>query len=360
MTQTILDGSTKTTQNQYTGPENELTVDQSNRNLRLHDAATPGGKEFLNRDNADVRYQARSTELDGITEFEPQQKGLLVRLGPSDYRLRTLTVDGASLVVSNANGYLGNPLIGLAATITSEHTWEGQQLFNEVVEFSAGINADVAGDVTGNLTGDVTGNVTGNLTGDATGNHSGAFTGDVDVSDGTIIFADGQIPVEAIGGLVAFVKLHGFPAGAITAWSGAADAVPSGWFLCNGLNGTPDLRSRFLVGAGAGSAYSVGDTGGANSVTPIIDIENDGAHTHALGGSTASAMTGVTLNVTVNRPEFEQHQHDFVENVTLSDPGHSHVQNGTAESNGVHNHAAISSAINNRPPYYALCYIMKG
>ena len=50
------------------------------------------------------------------------------------------------------------------------------------------------------------------------------------------------------------------PAGLICLWSGAADALPAGWALCNGSNGTPDLRGRFLVGAGG--SYAVGDTGG--------------------------------------------------------------------------------------------------
>lgn len=44
------------------------------------------------------------------------------------------------------------------------------------------------------------------------------------------------------------------PTGLICLWSGAADALPAGWALCNGSNGTPDLRGRFLVGAGGSYA----------------------------------------------------------------------------------------------------------
>ena len=35
------------------------------------------------------------------------------------------------------------------------------------------------------------------------------------------------------------------PVGCIILWSGAANKIPEGWALCNGQNGTPDLRNRF-------------------------------------------------------------------------------------------------------------------
>lgn len=59
------------------------------------------------------------------------------------------------------------------------------------------------------------------------------------------------------------------PAGCILLWSGAIVDIPDGWLLCNGASGTPDLRDRFIVGAG--SAYAPDGTGGSNTM----------AHTHA-------------------------------------------------------------------------------
>jgi hypothetical protein len=53
------------------------------------------------------------------------------------------------------------------------------------------------------------------------------------------------------------------PSGGIIAWSGSIGSIPSGYVLCNGSNGTPDLRDRFLVGSG--TSYSVGSTGGFTS-----------------------------------------------------------------------------------------------
>ena len=63
--------------------------------------------------------------------------------------------------------------------------------------------------------------------------------------------------------------------------------APSGWAICNGQNGTPDLRDRFIVGAG--SAYSVNNTGGANSVT-LTEAQMP-SHNHSFSGSSSHSHT---------------------------------------------------------------------
>src|SRR5699024_9581876 len=68
------------------------------------------------------------------------------------------------------------------------------------------------------------------------------------------------------------------PAGMIMMWSGSTtSSIPAGWALCNGSNGTPDLRDRFIVGAGGD--YGAGNTGGANSVT--LTTAQIPAHNHS-------------------------------------------------------------------------------
>jgi hypothetical protein len=52
------------------------------------------------------------------------------------------------------------------------------------------------------------------------------------------------------------------PIGGIILWSGAEADVPAGWQLCNGLNNTPDLRERFVVGSDDSSVYTTGQSGG--------------------------------------------------------------------------------------------------
>ena len=126
----------------------------------------------------------------------------------------------------------------------------------------------------------------------------------------------------------------GIPSGFIGLWSGAANAIPSGWYLCNGSNGTPDLRDRFVVGAGSG--YSVGNTGGANTVT--LTINEMPAHDHD------TDLDGYKVFATGPQP---------MGFIGYGGPGgypggYVNMQN-----------TGGGQAHENRPPYYALCYIMK-
>ncbi len=115
------------------------------------------------------------------------------------------------------------------------------------------------------------------------------------------------------------------PSGGIIIWSGASNAIPSGWYLCNGQNSTPDLRNRFIVGAGSG--YSVGNTGGSADATLV-------SHSHSVRIGQSEDAGDRTLAY-----------HDDSSGYTN--------ETGLVNSNG-------SSATNaNLPPYYALCYIMK-
>ena len=66
------------------------------------------------------------------------------------------------------------------------------------------------------------------------------------------------------------------PSGLIAMWSGSIGSIPSGWYLCDGSNGTPNLTDRFIIGAG--STYAVNGTGGVSSVT--LTTNNLPAHTH--------------------------------------------------------------------------------
>ena len=61
--------------------------------------------------------------------------------------------------------------------------------------------------------------------------------------------------------LPAGAQADGLPSGVIVMWSGELDAIPSGWALCDGSNGTPDLRDRFVLGVGA--PEYLGSTGGS-------------------------------------------------------------------------------------------------
>lgn len=368
--------------NQFLGFVRELTVDTDNAELRLHDGVTEGGRRFLDRDANDNRYQARSVELDGLLGWEPQERGFTVRLGPSTYRLRSITVNGQNLEITNANGFEGNPYIELAPVIESEHLWLGQQTFNEPILATSGVAGDLLGDTVGTHTGDVVGNVTGNLEGNANGNHTGTFTGSGDFSDGSLVLADEQILLNWLSPEIVQAWIRaGVPVGTVIAFSGNIANVPANWSLCDGTNGTPDLRNRFIVGAG--SDFAADSTGGASSHTHGITIESGGAHTH----------TGTVGGHALTVAQIPQHKHangvtdsgtdlfsrgSTAAAVTTPDSIDNNSNNGTLEGwtsdvgggeehthpldldeSGAHNHTGTSDSASSLPPYYALVYIMK-
>ena len=111
------------------------------------------------------------------------------------------------------------------------------------------------------------------------------------------------------------------PAGSIVMWSGSIVDIPDGWALCDGTQGTPDLRDKFILGAG--NTYNPGDTGG--SATHTHTVPN---HTHDLSKS----MTRVPFG-----------DEDYV----LTDVFIDETAIGE------------TSTASNLPPYYALAFIMK-
>ncbi|MCE5333163.1 MAG: hypothetical protein LLG06_01095 [Desulfobacteraceae bacterium] len=124
------------------------------------------------------------------------------------------------------------------------------------------------------------------------------------------------------------------PSGIIAMWSGRASDIPPGWALCNGQSGTPDLRDRFVLGAG--NAYGIGATGGEATHTLTIGEIPQHAHQERVNSTNGDRggyiqPTGQTANAggptTTNMPT-------------------------TLEAGGGQPH-------NNMPPFYALCFIMK-
>jgi hypothetical protein len=171
------------------------------------------------------------------------------------------------------------------------------------------------------------------------------------------------------------------PRGAIIMWGGIIASIPTGWQLCDGSNGTPNLLDRFVIGAGL--SYPAGNIagasiGGTNSVT--LTNSNLPTHTHSVALSATTDASGA-------------HNH------TIIDPGHQHYSFGDGAPNGggagsaltsssrtplpvqsattgvsltqaashVHtfnvsgnvNSAGSGQSFSILPTYYALCYIQK-
>jgi hypothetical protein len=133
--------------------------------------------------------------------------------------------------------------------------------------------------------------------------------------------------------------------GMILMWSGAADKIPTGWKLCDGNNGTPDLRNRFLVGAG--DDYPVNNKGGQNQVTLSVgelpkhshDVEDRG-HSHALKVQKGKSDNANDRDVMLPAGDDVYPTNHVTSNFTILEKGDG-------------------KPFDIRPLYYALCFIMK-
>lgn len=135
------------------------------------------------------------------------------------------------------------------------------------------------------------------------------------------------------------------PSGLIALWSGSIGSIPAGWYLCNGSNGTPDLRDRFVVGAG--STYAVDATGGSANAIVV-------SHTHT------NSVTDPGHTHTYTSPAFGAagEYADKSAVPTTTNTGATTASQTTGISVTIDS-AGTSGTNANLPPYYALCYIMK-
>jgi len=189
------------------------------------------------------------------------------------------------------------------------------------------------------------------------------------------------------------------PRGAVIMWYGSAGSIPSGWALCDGSNVggylTPDLRDRFIVGAG--SSYNLGSTGGTSSVT----LSADQLPSHSHSGSTDTQSSNHTHNFSAVTSSAGVHYHTFPGDdqldgasgrggwvaayddafpydaksnrsgggkvwQTSQSGSHGHTISGTTDGMSQnHAHQFVTNSVGggaaheNRPPFYALFYIIK-
>lgn len=141
------------------------------------------------------------------------------------------------------------------------------------------------------------------------------------------------------------------PANIIIAWSGAINEIPNGWAFCDGNNQTPDLRNRFIIGAG--NLYALNSTGGSkdsvlgiHSHTPNVSTSTSHTHSLAVGSFTSGVTTAST------GPEGNAFNPRTISNTTnAGNSNHTHTINFET--------VGEDPTDKNLPPYYALAFIMK-
>jgi len=161
--------------------------------------------------------------------------------------------------------------------------------------------------------------------------------------------------VGEVRSIVGNIEYYMLPKGAIMMWAGTLNSIPPGWQLCDGTNGTPDLRDRFILGVSTGE--NPGATGGSHFYTLTTDhlpphshsITADGNHTHTKQyhyqtGNVVYYNTGTNYTITITSGAY---------------------QNITTSTAGYHNHGGFTgftgdgAQIDNRPAFYKLAFICK-
>jgi len=175
------------------------------------------------------------------------------------------------------------------------------------------------------------------------------------------------------------------PAGVIVMWSGLLANVPTGWVLCDGTGGTPDLRDRFIKGWTAG--VDPGATGGATthshgtgtyaaSAHAGAAVEDHGSHTHTYtqvvnhthalstilrsattGGATTKVALTSDTSSTADTASLTDNPGGGVATGTTAGPSATLTHTVTQPS--AHTLSGSSEAVNHEPTYFQLAYIMK-
>lgn len=201
-------------------------------------------------------------------------------------------------------------------------------------------------------------------------------------------FFDGVVWVQAIGpqGPAGPPGTNAsLPSGIILMWSGTINTIPIGWALCDGNNGTPNLLDRFVISV-PNASTNPGATGGNSSYTLVTNQMP--AHTHVATGSTSTtgnhSHTGSTNTAgahthTMPGYHLSNNPGGSIPFYNWANPGNPAVNTNTTSSSGNHSHTLTTNttgnhnhdinitttpaggnvAIDNRPAYYTLAFIMK-
>lgn len=202
------------------------------------------------------------------------------------------------------------------------------------------------------------------------------LTGGGDLSANRTINVGAGTGIDVAEDSISINPSYRFPVGGIIMWSGSVASIPSGWALCDGNNGTPDLRNKFIVGAESDSENTTypnvgpGATGGSADAIVVTHNHGVGTLSGSLSGST-DIDGSHSHEITTYAVDPELSNIGLVKNQTVDDndtglvntsthDGHTHnLSNVTVSFSGNTGDEGSSGTNANLPPYYALAYIMR-
>ena len=163
------------------------------------------------------------------------------------------------------------------------------------------------------------------------------------------------------------------PTGLISLWSGSIGSIPSGWLLCDGNNSTPDLRDRFIVGAG--NNYAVAGQGGSTDAIVVAhthtatSVVTESPHTHFVANTNfANPGTGVYGSPSITNSNYvsggnyaqgQEEKYSLNGDSTVANAGLTNSVSTGLTVATTNTSTGTSGTNANLPPYYALAYIMK-
>ena len=314
------------------GTESGTWGTSTNTNWNLIEQAV-AGVQSITMINADYTLtvvngasdESRNAVL-SVTGTNSAIRKIVIPAVTKTYIVYNNTTGGYAITIGTSGGSVVTVPNGVATLVFCDATNTYSGISGSSGNFSIPGNESISGNST--ITGNLSVGGTTTLTGNATAPTQSS-------SDNSTQLAT-----------TAYVLANGVPSGAIMLWSGSSGSIPSGWYLCNGSNSTPDLRDRFIVGAG--STYSVGGTGGSadaivvshthTATSSVTDpghfhtvFANPGGGSGAFGGGSSASPTNINTDTKTT-------------GISVS------TSVSTTGSSGTNA---------NLPPYYALCYIMK-
>ena len=315
----------------------DTNASQTARNLRLNLTGTTGGARSLILGSGcqiEKLYLINNTCADAITVKNTSGTGIAVPAG------KTMFVFNNGTNVVDAVTHLSTLTLGSALPVASGGTGSTSTTY-----------VNLASNVTGTLPVANGGTGAATLTANNVilGNGTSAPTFVAPSTTGNVLTSNGTTWTSA--------TITSFVTGMIIMWSGTIATIPSGWLLCNGSSGTPDLRNRFIIGAfsdDSGTAKTTitgtpSQTGGTKDAIVVSHTHTgtstvtDPGHLHTYGvGNTVSYAGGG--NGSRDQAANPLNTSSAFTGITVATSISTEGSSGTNQ---------------NLPPYYALAYIMK-